>query len=124
MKLHTKILLGLVVGAVVGLAFKFTLGADHAVVEWLNTYVAGPVGQIFLSLLFMIVIPLVFASISLGVASLGDLKRVGRIGVKTLIFFVVTMLISATIGLTLVQLFKPGSRITTETRTELMATYA
>ena len=123
MKLHTKILLGLVVGAVVGLAFKMTLGADHPVVEWLNTYLAGPVGQIFLSLLFMIVIPLVFASISLGVASLGDLRRVGRIGAKTLAFFFLTMALSAIIGLTLVQLLQPGTRITPETRAEMMATY-
>src|SRR5687768_18397771 len=124
MKLHTKIGIGLIAGAVAGVAANSILGAASPTVTWLNQYVAGPVGQIFLRLLFMIVIPLVFASISLGVASLGDLRRVGRIGAKTLIFFVVTMLISATIGLTLVQLFKPGSRITTETRTELMATYA
>ena len=124
MKLHTKILIGLLVGALLGLAARAAFGTDSEVVQGLNRYLAGQLGQIFLRLLFMIVIPLVFASISLGVASLGDLRRVGRIGAKTLIFFVVTMLISATIGLTLVQLFKPGSRITPETRAELMATYA
>jgi DAACS family dicarboxylate/amino acid:cation (Na+ or H+) symporter len=123
MKLHTKILLGLVLGAIAGIAMKLTLGADHPAVVWLNTYLAGPVGQIFLSLLFMIVIPLVFASISLGVASLGDLRRVGRIGAKTLAFFFLTMALSAIIGLTLVQLLRPGTRITPETRAEMMATY-
>jgi dicarboxylate/amino acid:cation (Na+ or H+) symporter, DAACS family len=122
--LHTRILVGLVVGAVLGLALKLTLGVEHGVVEWLNRYVAGPLGQIFLRLLFMVVVPLVFASISLGVASLGDLKRVGRIGLKTLAFFLLTMLISVTIGLTMVQLLRPGTRITPETRAELMATYA
>ena len=124
MPLHTKILLGLVVGAALGLAFKLTLGAEHEAVKVLNRYVAGPLGQIFLRLLFMVVIPLVFASIALGVASLGDLKRVGRIGLKTLAFFFITMFISVSIGLGLVQLLRPGTRISSETRAELMATYA
>lgn len=124
MPLHTKILVGLVVGAVLGLVLKLTLGAEHAVVQLLNRYVAGPLGQIFLRLLFMVVVPLVFASISLGVASLGDLKRVGRIGLKTLAFFFATMAVSVSIGLLLVQVFQPGTRISPETRAELMATYA
>jgi DAACS family dicarboxylate/amino acid:cation (Na+ or H+) symporter len=124
MKLHTKILIGLLAGAATGLLFKLTLGSDHPLVEGLNAYVAGPIGQVFLRLLFMIVVPLVFASIALGVASLGDLRRVGRVGAKTLGFFLVTMLLSASIGLALVQLLRPGTRITAETRAELMETYA
>ena len=84
MKLHTKIMIGLVVGAVLGITANALLGTDSPTVAGINRYVAGPVGQIFLRLLFMIVVPLVFASISLGVASLGDLRRVGRIGGKTL----------------------------------------
>jgi DAACS family dicarboxylate/amino acid:cation (Na+ or H+) symporter len=124
MKLHTKILLGLVVGAVLGTLARVALGPDHAVTEWVNRYLAGPVGQIFLRLLFMIVVPLVFASIALGVASLGDLKRVGRVGAKTLLFFLFSMALSVSVGLVLVQALRPGSRITPETRAELMATYA
>ena len=124
MKLHTKILIGLIVGALLGLVARAVFGSDSDAVLNLNRYVAGPIGQIFLRLLFMIVIPLVFASISLGVASLGDLKRVGRIGAKTLLFFLATMVLSVGIGLTLVQALKPGSRITPETRSELMTTYA
>ena len=80
MQLHTKILLALVVGGAVGIAANLTLGADHGGVEFTNTYLAGPAGQIFLRLLFMIVMPLVFCSIALGVAGLGDLKKVGRVG--------------------------------------------
>src|SRR5688572_33134204 len=79
MKLHTKIGIGLIAGAVAGVAANSILGPASPTVMWLNEYVAGPLGQIFLRLLFMVVIPLVFASIALGVASLGDLKRVGRI---------------------------------------------
>lgn len=124
MALHTKILLGLLVGACVGTLANATLGGDHALVAWTNTYVAGPVGQVFLRLLFMVVMPLVFASIALGVTGIGDVRRVGRIGGKTLLYFLVTTALSASLGLALVVPVQPGARITDEVRTELMATYA
>ena len=54
MKLHTKILLGLLVGATLGVIANFTLGGDHAAVAWINKYLAGPVGQVFLRMLFKI----------------------------------------------------------------------
>lgn len=123
MQLHTKILLGLVVGAIFGIAANQILTADHPAVLWINTYVAGPIGQVFLRLLIMIVVPLIFASIALGVAGLGDLKRVGRIGGKTIAYFLTTTVIAAAIGLTLVQVFEPGTRITPETRAELSEQY-
>ncbi len=122
--LHTRILVGLAAGAVVGLACNTLLGGAHPFVQFTNTYVAGPAGAIFLNLLFMIVVPLVFASITLGVAGLGDLRRVGRIGAKTLGFFFITTALSVTVGLIAVQLFKPGERITPEVRTQLLETYA
>jgi DAACS family dicarboxylate/amino acid:cation (Na+ or H+) symporter len=122
--LHTKILGGLLVGAVVGVICNLTLGGTHPFVVGTNKYVAGPIGAIFLNLLFMIVVPLVFASIALGVAGLGDLKRVGRIGAKTLGFFLVTTALSVTVGLVMVQIFRPGTRITPEVRTQLLETYA
>ncbi len=124
MKLHTRILLGLLVGGIVGAILNATIGGDHPLVVGINTYLAGPVGAIFLNLLFMIVVPLVFASIALGVAGLGDLRRVGRVGAKTIAYFFVTTLMSVTVGLILVQMIRPGSRITPEVRTELLTTYA
>jgi DAACS family dicarboxylate/amino acid:cation (Na+ or H+) symporter len=122
--LHTKILIGLVIGAIVGLAVNVTLGPSHAFVTWTNQYLAGPVGQIFLRLLFMIVMPLVFASISLGVAGLGDLRRVGRVGAKALGFFMASTMLSATVGILLVLAIRPGSRVDPAVQTRLMATYA
>ncbi len=122
--LHTRILVGLVVGAVVGVACNLMLGGTHALVRAANTYVAGPAGAIFLNLLFMIVVPLVFASITLGVAGLGDLRRVGRIGAKTLGFFLLTTALSVSVGLIAVQLFKPGEHISPTVRSELLDTYA
>lgn len=124
MKLHTKILLGLVVGAVVGIAANQILGGDHAAVAFANKYIAGPVGQIFLRLLFMIVIPLVFASIVLGVAGLGDLRRVGRVGGKTLAYFLASTALAATVGLIAVSVVRPGEQIDRTTAEELRTEFA
>ncbi|HJU88846.1 MAG TPA: cation:dicarboxylase symporter family transporter, partial [Gemmatimonadaceae bacterium] len=124
MKLHTKILIGLVVGAILGITANQVLGGSHPFVEGTNKYVAGPIGQIFLRMLFMIVVPLVFASISLGVAGLGDIRRVGRVGTKAIVYFLASTALAATLGLILVNYVRPGERISVETRTQLMQTYA
>ncbi len=124
MKLHTKILLGLLAGAVVGVATNLTVGVDHPAVEFINTYLAVPVGQVFLRMLFMVVMPLVFASITLGVAGLGDIRKVGRIGGKTLGYFFVTTALAATLGLTVVNVVKPWERVSPETRTQLMEQFS
>ena len=124
MKLHTKILLGLLVGAALGIAANFALGGEHPAVAWLNRYLAGPVGQIFLRLLFMIVVPLVFVSIALGVAGLGDLRRVGRVGGKAIAYFLITTALAATLGLIAVNIVRPGERLDAAVRTELLETYA
>jgi DAACS family dicarboxylate/amino acid:cation (Na+ or H+) symporter len=124
MALHTRILLGLLVGAVFGIGFDLGLGGEHPVVMWINEWVAGPIGQVFLRLLFMVVMPLVFASIALGVAGIGDVRRVGRIGGKTLIYFLGTMGAAVALGLLVVALLRPGASIPTAVRNELLATYA
>jgi DAACS family dicarboxylate/amino acid:cation (Na+ or H+) symporter len=124
MKLHTKILLGLFVGAALGVAANFTIGGDHALVVGLNRYLAGPVGQIFLRMLFMIVVPLVFASIALGVAGLGDLRKVGRVGGKAIAYFLITTAVAATIGLIAVNIVQPGGRLDPGVREQLLETYA
>ncbi|MGA0920405.1 MAG: dicarboxylate/amino acid:cation symporter [Gemmatimonadaceae bacterium] len=124
MKLHTKILIALVVGAVAGIVVNTQLGATHAGVTWVNTYLAGPVGQVFLRMLFMIVMPLVFSSIALGVAGLGDLRKVGRIGGKAIGYFLGTTFIAAAFGLFMVSVVDPGSAVPESVKTELMATYA
>jgi len=124
MKLHTKVLLGLVTGALLGVAANVTLGGEHAFVVAANKYVAGPIGQIFLRMLFMIVVPLVFASIALGVAGLGDLRRVGRVGGKAIGYFLVTTALAAALGLVAVNIFQPGNQLPEQVRAELLATYA
>lgn len=124
MKLHTKILLALVIGATAGVLANIFLGGKHPLVEWLNHYLAGPVGQVFLRMLFMIVVPLVFASIALGVAGLGDLRRVGRVGGKAIAYFLITTAMAATIGLLAVNAVQPGHKVPAAVQQELLATYA
>ena len=124
MKLHTKILLGLVVGLVLGVTANLTVGTSNPRVEWINSYVAGPLGQIFLRMLFMVVMPLVFASIALGVAGVGDIRKAGRIGGKAIGYFLVTTMLACTLGLLIVNVARPWERVAPETRVALMERFA
>jgi dicarboxylate/amino acid:cation (Na+ or H+) symporter, DAACS family len=124
MKLHTKILLGLLIGLVLGITVNLTVGTENPTVETFNDYVAVPIGQIFLRMLFMVVMPLVFASIALGVAGVGDIRKAGRIGGKAIGYFFVTTVLACTLGLVIVNLMRPWERIAPETRVELMERFA
>ena len=121
--LHTKILLGLLIGAVAGILAN-RLWRDAPGLLWAVDNVAQPIGQVFLRMLFMIVVPLVFASLALGVAALGDLSRVGRIGAKTMGFFLLTTAFAAALGLALVNTVRPGEALDPAVRTALLAEYA
>src|SRR5256712_4775140 len=121
-KLHTKIVLGLVLGAASGIAAN-TLAPGAAWGRWIGDNVAGPVGQVVLRMLLMTLIPLVFTSITLGVAGLGDIRKVGRVGIRTLVYFLLSTALSAAIGLVLVNLFPPGAGLPSEVREQLMTTY-
>jgi dicarboxylate/amino acid:cation (Na+ or H+) symporter, DAACS family len=124
MKLHNKILLGLAAGGLAGVAANLTVGEAHPVVEGINHYLAIPIGQIFLRMLFMVVIPLVFASITLGVAGMGDIRKVGRVGGKALAYFFITTSLAATLGLVVVNVTRPWERVTPDTRADLMERFA
>ncbi|MGI8316429.1 dicarboxylate/amino acid:cation symporter [Halobacillus mangrovi] len=106
MKLTTKIFIGLILGAVVGLTLHF---AAPDVFTTLDTYVFSPLGTIFLNLIKMLVVPIVFFSITLGTASLGDPKKLGRIGGKTIGFFLATTTIAISIAISLAYIFQPGN---------------
>jgi dicarboxylate/amino acid:cation (Na+ or H+) symporter, DAACS family len=120
--LHTQILVGLVLGAVGGVTTNLLWSGAPGLL-WAVDNVAQPVGQVFLRMLFMVVVPLVFTSLALGVAKLGDLSRVGRIGGKTLLFFVVTTGLAAGLGLLLVNVVRPGEALDESVRSALMTTY-
>jgi DAACS family dicarboxylate/amino acid:cation (Na+ or H+) symporter len=92
-------------------------------VDLLITYVMRPIGDVFLRLLFLTVIPLVFSSLALGVAQLGRMGNLGRIGLKTFAYFVATMTTAVVIGLILVNAIKPGVGLPQETREQLQKDY-
>jgi dicarboxylate/amino acid:cation (Na+ or H+) symporter, DAACS family len=123
MPLHTKILLGLLLGAVAGVAANITMSGDPGLLWFVNN-VANPVGQVFLAMLFMVVIPLVISTLALGVAGLGDIRKLGRLGGKTIAFFLLTTGLAAIIGLTLVNIVKPGTVVDEVTRASLMERYS
>ncbi|WP_077617361.1 dicarboxylate/amino acid:cation symporter [Bacillus sinesaloumensis] len=106
MSLTKKILLGLGLGAIVGLILNLT---SPTIFEYANNWVFVPLGQIFLGLIKMLVVPIVLVSITLGVAGLGDPKKLGRIGAKTITYFIATTTIAITIAIALASIFKPGS---------------
>lgn len=123
--LANRILLGLVAGALLGLVAERCITApdDVAQLNWWLTNVIQPIGKLFIRIIFMIVIPLVFSAIVLGVAEMGDVRKLGRIGLKSLFY---TMLLSGTsvvIGITMVNVLAPGKAMSAETKTELASRY-
>jgi DAACS family dicarboxylate/amino acid:cation (Na+ or H+) symporter len=122
--LHTRILIGLAVGVVAGVAVNRLLGADNVWVVRIIDHVTNPVGQLFLRLLLMIVVPLVFSSLVVGVAGIGDIRKLGRVGLKSFGYCLIVSAISVVIGLTLANTIKPGTRIDPVTKAALEKRYA
>lgn len=123
MPLHKRIFLGLAVGAASGLTANALLGTDHPQLQWVVTNITQPIGALFLRLLVMMVVPLVFSALVVGVAGVGDVRKIGRVGVKTLVYTIVISAISVAIGLTVVNTIRPGERIAPETAAALAAQY-
>ncbi len=115
--LHIKVIIGLVLGAV----YAF-LSVNFGWNEFTLKYVK-PFGDIFINILKLIAVPLVLFSIITGVASLKDIKKLGRIGAKTLGIYLVTTVIAVTVGLLVVNLYKPGERISDNIRNEFRVSY-
>ena len=108
--LQTQMLIGFLVGLVAGLiAFVTAPGAQW--VEDVTTYVTGPIGQIFLRLLFMLVIPLLFSALVVGISEMGELASLKRVGVKTIVYTVVVSTIAVIISLLFVNLLRPGDGV-------------
>ena len=119
-KLQWRILIGFVAGLVAGL-LAYTFARDAAWVESIVTYVTNPIGQIFLRLLFMLVIPLLFSALVVGIAEMGEMKSLGKVGLKTLLYTVIVSSIAVIISLTLVNVIKPGEGIDPDAAAELLA---
>lgn len=100
MKLSTKVFIGFALGIILGIIFKE------------KALIIKPIGTVFLRLIKMIVVPLVFFSIIGGVSSMGDIKKLQRVGGKTLLYYIVTTAISGGIGLLVATIIKPGMGFT------------
>lgn len=107
----TQIFAGLILGAIAGIIY----GPDAAVIR--------PVGTAFIRLIKMVVIPLIFASLLVGVASLGNLRKLGRVGAKTFAFYIAYYVSAVALGLFLANSLKPGNNLPEHIQTELMASY-
>jgi DAACS family dicarboxylate/amino acid:cation (Na+ or H+) symporter len=119
--LHTQILIGFLIGLVAGLVVNLTAGADAGWVTGMTTYVTQPIGQIFLRMLFMLVIPLLFSALVMGVSEMGDLASLGRAGGKTLAFTVGISTVAVCIGLLLVNVLRPGDGVDPALAQKLLA---
>ena len=122
MALHTKILLGLAVGAISGITIN-VLTEGAAGTEQFVSSVTEPIGRVWLNALIMVVIPLIVSTLSVGIAGLGSLKRLGRIGVVAMLSFLSLTALSTVLGLTAVNLIKPGQGLDASVTQRLMETY-
>jgi len=138
MPLHLKILVGLVVGGVLGIGAHVQYarpaapadaqdtdanGVDDRL-DWVALNVADPLGRVFLRLVLMVVVPLVFSALALAVVELGDLRRLGSVGLRTLLLTVLLSSIAVAIGVVLVNVVRPGEKLSPAKRDALSAQYA
>jgi len=121
--LHTKILIGLLVGVVGGIVANTTFGGENPNLVWFIKNFVEPIGQLFLNLLLMIVVPLVFSSLIVGLSGIGDVRKLGRIGVKSFAYCLGISAISVLIGLGLANTIRPGDSVSAETKAKLEAKY-
>jgi len=130
-----KIFAGLLTGALLGTIANYfgtraAAGHDkdangiHDNLDWLALNIAGPIGNAFLRLIIMVVVPLVFSALVLGVVGFGDMRRLGRVGLRTLIYALVLSALAVIIGLVLVDSIKPGAGLDPARAEALRAQYA
>ncbi len=129
LSLHWKILFGLAIGAIAGLIARCFWptsddGSMNPSLAWLSTNVADSLGEIFLRLILMVVVPLVFSALTLGVAGIGDVRRLGRMGAWTLVMTFILSSASVAIGLGAANLVKPGTGLSPEKRAQLEKRFA
>ncbi|MGW8178631.1 MAG: dicarboxylate/amino acid:cation symporter, partial [bacterium] len=116
-KLHWQIIIGLILGLVYG-SVAASAGWTRLTSDWI-----APFGTIFISLLKLIAVPLVLTSLVNGVASLSDLRKLSRIGGKTIAIYLITTAIAVTLGLIIVNIIRPGHQLPMELRDKLQVTY-
>lgn len=116
-RLHWQIIIGLVLGLIWGLMASVT-----GLTEFTTDYIQ-PIGTIFINLLKLIAVPLVLASLIVGVTSLNDMTKLSRMGGKTVLIYMVTTVLAITIGLAVVNIIQPGDTLPPETQQNLISNY-
>jgi len=117
LKLHWQIIIGLILGLIYGIVAAIN-GWGAFTSDWI-----APFGKIFINLLKLIAIPLILGSLISGVASLSDLKKLSRIGGKTIFIYITTTAVSVTIGLLIVNMLRPGKSVPQDMRVKLQSVY-
>ncbi|MUK88110.1 cation:dicarboxylase symporter family transporter [Ornithinibacillus sp. L9] len=105
MNLTKKIIIALFLGVIVGIGLSFS---SPDIFSTIDNYILNPIGQLFLNLIMMVVVPIVFVSIVLGTAGLGEPAKLGKIGIKTISFYLITTAIALMIGLGVGYILEPG----------------
>ena len=110
MKIGNKLTMYIVIALIAGIAIGsiFNTMADATWVQWIDQYIFNVLGQIFLNLIFMVVVPVVFISIVLGVVSVGDPKTLGVLGIKTMLFYLITTAIAISLAIGIALILQPG----------------
>ena len=121
--LQWQMLIGFLVGLVAGL-IVYTSARGAPWVEAVTTYVTQPIGQIFLRLLFMLVIPLLFSALIVGISEMGEIRALKRVGLRTLAYTVVVSAIAVAVSLASVNLLQPGAGVDRAAAAELLAAQA
>ncbi|HKX99351.1 MAG TPA: dicarboxylate/amino acid:cation symporter [Steroidobacteraceae bacterium] len=125
-RLANRILIGLLVGALAGGATLLIGEAVPGLLEGARefaTFVLDPIGQVFLRMLFFVVIPLVFASLAMGVAQLDHLSTLGPLAVRTFVLFFLNMAIAVTLGVVMMNVLEPGAAMAPEAKAQLLEEY-
>ncbi len=113
--------IGFAAGLLLGLASFYLAGSDAEWVRVLTTWVTTPFSRLFLNLIFMLIVPLLFSALVMGVAEMGDIRALGRIGWKTLGYTIVLSGIAVLLGLVLVNVLKPGAGVDPQLAQQLLA---
>lgn len=116
--LHWRILIGMAAGVLFAVALTQFDWGKGLIVDWIK-----PFGTIFINLLKLIAIPLILGSLITGIADLNNITQLSKMGLRTVLFYVATTVIAVSLGLAIVNLIKPGTAVTEETRTQLLASY-
>lgn len=123
LSLQWQMLAGFLIGLFAGLVV-YTTSQGAPWVETVTTYVTQPIGQIFLRLLFMLVIPLLFSALVVGISEMGEIRSLKRVGIRTLVYTVVVSSIAVVVSLLVVNLLQPGAGVDRAAAAELLAAQA